>query len=95
MFLDNTFSETDVNQAITVSANTGNYMVGGQPIYNWWIKDYVPNYYPHYNTITYPVIEDKGKKAYEIAKGLMDKKLVVVTRVKQFTELMDELMKIL
>ena len=38
---------------------------------------------------------DRTAKAYEIAKMLMAKKLVECRTVKQFTDLMDELVKVL
>lgn len=43
--------------------------------------------WPYYNQLY--ITNDKGQKAYELVKGLIEAKLVEVRTVKQFTELMD------
>lgn len=58
------------------------------------------HYYPQVIRESYPVYireraEDKGKQAYEIIKILKDKKLVNLSKVENFIDLMDELIKIL
>ena len=65
-------------------------------IWNYW-EEY---YYPYMIKESYPVwvqerAVDKGKKVYEIVKMLRDKKLVQVRTVKQFIEIMDELIKVI
>lgn len=57
-------------------------------------------YYPQVIRESYPVYlkdrsEDKGKQAFEIIKKLKDKKLINVSKVADFIDLMDELIKIL
>lgn len=57
-------------------------------------------YYPYVIKETYPVYlqeraQDKGKQAFEIIKVLKDKKLVNLSKVENFIDLMDELIKIL
>jgi len=57
-------------------------------------------YYPEVIKTSYPVYIqeralDKGKQAFEIIKILKDKKLVNMTKVGDFIDLMDELIKIL
>lgn len=57
-------------------------------------------YYPYIVRKSYPVYirersYDNGKKAYEIVKILTDKKLVKIDKVKDFIDIMDELIKIL
>lgn len=62
----------------------------------WTVTDYTPTvatncvnwYYGGYPTI------DRTAKAYEIAKMLMSKEMVECRTVKQFTKLMDELLKV-
>lgn len=61
---------------------------------------YTDYYYPYVIQPSYPVYlqeraQDKGKQAFEIIKILKDKKLVQITKVSQFIDLMDELIKIL
>jgi hypothetical protein len=63
--------------------------------WTWW-QNY---YYPTIITNWYPVYVreralDKGKQAYEIIKLLKDKKLIEVSTVKKFMELMDALINI-
>ena len=60
--------------------------------------DYWNTYYPQ--SVTYPyysntICIDKGLQALSIVKALMNKKLVKLTTIKQFIDLMDELVKIL
>lgn len=63
--------------------------------------DYYQNYYyPFVIKESYPVYlqersQDKGKQAFEIIKVLKDKKLVNLSKVENFIDLMDELIKIL
>lgn len=64
--------------------------------YDWWQNWY----YPYIIKESYPVYiqeraKDKGKQAYEIIKQLKDKKLIEIKSVKQFMEIMDELIKVL
>jgi hypothetical protein len=58
---------------------------------NWAVSDYTP-------TVTASCVNwyyiDRTARAYEIAKMLVSKKMVECRTVKQFTELMDELMKV-
>ncbi len=81
---------------------TGNYTDEGTykteeiTCWNYW-QTY---YYPYIIKESYPVYIqekaiDKGKKAYEIVKVLRDKKLVQVRTVKQFIDLMNELIKLI
>jgi len=57
--------------------------------WDWWHQYYYPVYYPT------TVYEDKGKKAIEIVKALMESKTIQVRTIKQFVDLLDRLMKIL
>jgi len=64
--------------------------------WKYW-QDY---YYPWIVRESYPVYIqekslDRGRHAYEIIKILKDKKLIEIKTVKQFCEIMDELIKIL
>lgn len=64
--------------------------------WGYW-RDY---YYPSVIRESYPVYvseraKDKGKQAFEIIKVLKDKKLVTLSKVSDFIDLMDELIKIL
>jgi hypothetical protein len=69
---------------------------GNLSCWHWWQEQYYPQvitqYYPMY------IRErslDNGKRAYEIIKVLKDRKLVEITTVKKFMELMDCLINIL
>lgn len=58
------------------------------------------HYYPQIIKESYPVFvqdraEDKGKRAFEIIKKMMDKKLLKMDTVKDFVDAMDLLIKIL
>lgn len=58
--------------------------------------DHYYYWYPSWpGTYTYIEKEDKGKKAIEMAKMLVDKKMVQVKSAKQLINLLDELMRIL
>jgi effector-binding domain-containing protein len=62
--------------------------------WNWW-QDY---YYPYIIRESYPVYiqeraKDKGKLAYELIKGLIDKNFLKLEKVKDFIEIMDFLIK--
>jgi len=61
--------------------------------WDWWREYYYPTYYPVYYPQT--IHEDKGKKAIEVVKALMETKTIQVKTIKQFVELLDKLMKIL
>jgi hypothetical protein len=55
-------------------------------------------YYPQVIRESYPVYiqeqaKDKGKAAFEIIKGMIDKKFIKLDTVKQFVDLMDFLIK--
>lgn len=94
--------DTPISQNLSLSAT--NY-VGDFPThatsnqmscYGYW-QDY---YYPRVIKESYPVYIqeralDKGKQAFEIIKVLKDKKLVNMSKVGDFIDLMDELIKIL
>jgi hypothetical protein len=79
------------------------YYVGDFPkdyqnltVYRYW-QDY---YYPYIIKESYPVYIqeralDKGTKAFEILKGLMDLKIVKLEKVSDFVEAMDKLIKLL
>lgn len=68
---------------------------------SWGCWDYwTTQYYPQVIHTSYPVYlqekaKDKGKQAFEIIKILKDKKLVQLSKVGDFINLMDELIKIL
>lgn len=59
--------------------------------------DYFYRHYPSVETTSYiyRTCEDRGKRAYEIAKTLMQTDLVQVKTAKQFMELMDTILKAL
>jgi len=58
--------------------------------------DYVDYYrWMYYPTVTGWITVDETKQAFTIVKMLMNKKLVKVTTVKQFIELVEEIVKIL
>ena len=64
--------------------------------WGYW-RDY---YYPEVIRESYPVYikersEDKGKKAFEVIKSMMDKRLLKMDTVRDFIEAMDLLIKIL
>ncbi len=66
---------------------------------NWTISDYTPTVSTNcvnwsYSFYPYTQPFDRTAKAYEIAKMLMSKKMVECRTVKQFTDLMDELLKV-
>ncbi len=57
---------------------------------------YHTHWYPYsYYYPSYPVYEDKTKQAFKIVKLLMKKKLVKVDKVKDFVDLIDEVLEIL
>lgn len=59
--------------------------------YDFYRQYYYP-VWPISNTVYY---EDKGVKAHKILKALMDKKVINIKTVKQFVDLMDEVIKLL
>lgn len=83
--------------------NDGNQLVFGdfkqgqsQTCWNYWER----TYYPIVIKESYPVYlqeraMDKGAKAYEIVKHLLDKKIIKLEKVADFVEAMDVLIKIL
>ena len=74
-----------LNQAISFSSKTNDYVVGNVQLGNWF-NDYWPTIYPtYYPTTVY--VEDKMSKAFRISKTLMDKKLVTMVTIKDFIEL--------
>jgi hypothetical protein len=82
---------------------TGNNYIGYFPpsplpktTWDFWQNTYYPNVIRE----TYPIYLqersiDNGKKAFEILKSLMDKKIVKLEKVSDFIEAMDTLIKIL
>lgn len=56
---------------------------------------YHTHWYPYSNYLSYHTYEDKTKQAFKIVKLLMKKKLVKVDKVKDFVELIDEILEIL
>lgn len=90
----------NMSLAVTHASNTGMTMgydaKNSMSCYGYW-RDY---YYPTVIKESYPVYlqersQDKGKQAFEIIKVLKDKKLVNMSKVADFIDLMDELIKIL
>ena len=87
---------SSISDNFTIGWSDPNETSGGTlSCWDYW-QDY---HYPRIIT-SYPVYIqeralDKGKQAYEISKMLHDKKLVNLKTVKDFTVIMDELLKIL
>lgn len=83
---------------MSLKQDSGNYVVGDffpKTTWDYWER----NYYPTIIKETYPVYlqeraKDEGKKAFEILKALMDKKLIKLDKVSDFVEAMDTLIKI-
>ena len=59
-------------------------------VWDWWNNHY--QYYWSYPAFIY---EDKGKKALEIVKVLIQQKHISVKSVKQFIELQEKIMEVL
>lgn len=83
-----------VTDNLSISNTPG--AVGYSTCWDYWST----GYYPQVIHTSYPVYlqeraKDKGKQAFEIIKVLKDKKLVSMTKVGDFIDLMDELIKIL
>ncbi len=84
---------------VTTSAiNTGasadgvthtNYM----DCHDWWHQYYYPAYYPGYYQST--IYIDKGQKAIELVKVLMDSDVIKVDTVKQYVDVLDKIIKII
>lgn len=70
---------------------------GGETTSCWeyWQNWHYPQIIQSYPVYIQERARDKGKQAYEIIKILTDKKLVKMDKVKDFIDLMDELIKIL
>ena len=95
---------TNVSLNSTLDSNLNIQAIGANSVqtsntYGAWVywQDW---YYPNTIIHSYPVYLqeralDKGKQAFEIIKILKDKKLVNLTKVADFIDLMDELIKIL
>ncbi len=85
------------SQAMTImptkalDVTNGNCTAGSYPLpvpvqaYDYWCQHSI-SYYP------YPVTEDKGQKAYGIAKALIKAKLVKLDTAMSFMQLMDTLL---
>ncbi len=58
-----------------------------------WYNNHYYHWYPNYYPVTIQV--DTTKKAFEIVKVLQDKKVIKLSTVKQFVELVDSILKIL
>lgn len=89
-------SSSSINSSGTTNANLVYYPHGHTTVWDYWQGWY----YPQVIRESYPVYIqekalDKGKKAFEIVKILKDKELIRMERVKDFIDLMDELIKIL
>ena len=88
------YLDSDTYDGVSMGSGTSN--IQNISVWHFW-EDY---YFPYVIKKDYPIwiqerAIDKGKKAYEIIKTLRDKKLITVRTVKQFTDLMDELIKVL
>jgi hypothetical protein len=70
---------------------------GGETTGCWeyWQNWHYPQIVQSYPVYIREKAKDNAKQAYEIIKILTDKKLVKVDKVKDFIDLMDELIKIL
>lgn len=80
----------------TTDAGVANCFYDAPTAWNYWER----YYYPTVIRESYPIYIqeralDKGKQAFEIIKVLKDKKLVNLSKVSDFIDLMDELIKIL
>jgi len=58
-----------------------------------WYPDVITEYYTYPTYINTPVYEDKYKKAFNIAKLLLKKKLLVSRKLKDFIGLVEEIVK--
>ena len=73
------------------NVSRGNKTTGGSVDFSNWYQPFRPiveTYYPQYYS-SYWVHEDKTQKAFALAQKLMDAKIVKVTTVKQFVELVN------
>ncbi len=64
----------------------------------WTLVDYTPTVSTNcvnWSYQFYPFTQDRTSKAYEVAKMLMTKKMVECRTAKQFTDLMDEILKVI
>ena len=83
------YSNGNFTVATTVAGTAGDIIQGYDYYRNWWY----PTFYPYSSTTI--LQEDKGIKAKDILCMLMDKKLVSIRTVKDFVNMMDEIIKIL
>jgi len=81
----------------SIESRTGDFAVcntGTEGSFSHNLNDfYYHQWYPYQYHTT--IVEDKTKKAFNIAKSLMDKKLVECKTVKQFIDLIDVIINIL
>lgn len=62
---------------------------------NWYYEHYLgpwKNYWNNY--YVYPSLVDNTRKAFDVAKMLQEKKFINIRTIKQFTDLVDELMRV-
>jgi hypothetical protein len=86
----NDFSVNAVEQS---TGSSGNYTWG-----DWPFEPSIPTLYPQtYYYYSWPttIYTDKGQKAFDICKALMDAKLVETRTAKQFVELMETILKVM
>jgi hypothetical protein len=90
-----------MNASLDNNLNVGTFSNATNAVYQGSAWGYWSDwYYPQVIRESYPVYvqeraRDKGKQAFEIIKILKDKKLVQLSKVGDFIDLMDELIKIL
>jgi hypothetical protein len=85
-------SYTPMDNTVTLGWSYPNGITG----WDYWQR----YYYPYVIKESYPVYIqekaiDKGKQAFELIKGLMDKKFIKLDKVSDFVELMDFFIKTL
>lgn len=75
--------------------NSNTFQVGDFTYHPWdWYRDYHWQY-PQIVTHSYPVYEDRTKKALSIVKMLMEKKIIHPEKIKDFVEIVEKIAELI
>lgn len=80
----------NVNSGGISNDSSGSYSYTIPVIFDYYHNHHYPTFYP-----TVQIEESKVDKAFKILKILQEKKIINITKVKTFIELVDEIMKTL
>ena len=86
-------SQMNMDSLVTYCSESNSVNCNGTTFdYDWYTYPVIREYYPNYY-YSYPIYQDNYKKAFNIAKLLLKKDLLVSRKLKDFIGLVEEIAK--